>query len=468
VPLPLAGFSASESVAVQGRRWGGKQDAAAPEGHPAPLSRVPRMLLVALSLATASVLWLAPVAAGAVPTNDDFADAQALAGGLPIGLSATNAEATKEPGEPIHGDLGSKGHSVWFEWEATSSGFVTVGTCGSDFTTVVSVYTGAKVDELTKVAGDYSSQGPGCPSYEGHEVTFKATSGTTYAIAVDGDAFYVPPAEPPLGEGAIELQVKATLVPPNDDFADATPIVGSIEEEPGAEKAFYWANVRGFNWNADKELGEPDHAGDPGGASVWYSWTAPGPGPANAGSCEGKPLVAAVYTGDSLDALTPVGSNELPCGVTFTASAGATYRIALDGEFDTEAGGPALGSFSVHVSMQLPPQLPVDAPTSLPSLPLDSTAPDTMIGRRAINTAKRRATFVFRSSESESSFRCKLDKRRFVLCGSPKTYKGLKPGRHVFRVAAVDVAGNVDRWPAVARFSIPKSKSESKRRRYGR
>ena len=37
---PLAGFFASESVAVRGRSWGEKQDAAAPVGHPTPPYRV--------------------------------------------------------------------------------------------------------------------------------------------------------------------------------------------------------------------------------------------------------------------------------------------------------------------------------------------------------------------------------------------------------------------------------------------
>jgi hypothetical protein len=202
----------------------------------------------------------APGAFAAAPANDDFADAQVLAGSLPIGLTATNVEATKEVGEPMHGALGSKGHSVWFEWEAESTGFVTVGTCGSDFTTVTSVYTGTKVDELTEVAGGFNDDGPGCPSFNGRETTFRAIDGTTYEIAVDGDAFYMPPAEPPLGEGAIALQVKATPVPPNDNFANAEAIVGSIEEEPGAEHALYWGAAHGYNWNASRETGELDTA----------------------------------------------------------------------------------------------------------------------------------------------------------------------------------------------------------------
>jgi hypothetical protein len=162
-------------------------------------------LLGALALAMGCLSLWAPTALAAPPTNDNFANAQALGPGLPIELSTTNVEATKEEGEPYHGTFGSKGHSIWFKWEATFTGFVTLGTCGSDFATVTSVYTGTAVGELTKVAGDYASEGPGCPSFNGREVTFKAIGGTTYDIAVDGESFYVPPAEPPLGEGAIEL-----------------------------------------------------------------------------------------------------------------------------------------------------------------------------------------------------------------------------------------------------------------------
>ena len=225
-----------------------------------------------LVLAALGLLWIAPAALGA-PTNDDFSDAQVLA--LPAGLTESNEGATKEEGEPYHGVLGSKGHSVWFKWEATSSGFVTVNTCGSELATALSVYTGTEVDELTRVGNDFSSEGPRCPAFDGHAVTFRAISGTTYELAVDGDAFYLPPAEPPVGEGSFQLHFAVTPTPANDDFANAQAIGGSIEEEEGAELASYWASVNGFNWNADKEAGEPEHAGNPGGASVWYSWTAP-------------------------------------------------------------------------------------------------------------------------------------------------------------------------------------------------
>lgn len=53
------------------------------------------------------------------------------------------------------------------------------------------------------------------------------------------------------------------------------------------------------------------------------------------------------------------------------------------------------------------------------------------------------AKFKFTSNEAGSSFECKLDKGKFKKCKSPKTYKKLKAGKHVFKVRAIDKAGNV-------------------------
>ena len=418
----------------------------------------------ALALASAGLLLFASPALAAPPANDGFANAETLGPGLPVEITRTNVEATKETEEPNHGFLGSKGHSVWFEWEATSTGFVTVGTCGSDFVTAIGVYTGTAVNALTQVAGDYPSQGPGCPSFGGQQVTFEAISGTTYAIAVDGDAFYLPPAEPPIGEGTIEMQIEVTPTPGNDDFVDAMPLTGTVYEEE-AEVAYYSAVARGFNWNATKQLGEPEHAGDPGGASVWYAWTAPGTGPAAATACAGKPLVVGVYTGASLEALVPVGSHDFPCGVSFPASAGETYWIAVDGEFDAGSGEPELWSFDVYATMQLPAvgkgeQGPAQGLSASPLV--DAAPPETTIHKTSLRAAARSATFSFSSTEAGSTFRCKLDKRAFAACKSPRVYKNLKPGKHAFRVAAVDAAGNVDPSPAVSRFQVTKPKARKR------
>jgi hypothetical protein len=65
----------------------------------------------------------------------------------------------------------------------------------------------------------------------------------------------------------------------------------------------------------------------------------------------------------------------------------------------------------------------------------------------------RNVRFKFVSNESGSKFECKLDRQKFKPCRSPKKYKGLKPGKHVFRVRAVK-GKNVDPTPAKRKFKI--------------
>jgi len=62
--------------------------------------------------------------------------------------------------------------------------------------------------------------------------------------------------------------------------------------------------------------------------------------------------------------------------------------------------------------------------------------------------ARRTARFTFRSSETGSTFQCRLDAGRFRACSARKTYRGLALGRHILRVRAKDRAGNLDPTPA--------------------
>jgi hypothetical protein len=59
----------------------------------------------------------------------------------------------------------------------------------------------------------------------------------------------------------------------------------------------------------------------------------------------------------------------------------------------------------------------------------------------------------FSSNEKDAKFECKLDRKKFKPCKSPKTYKGLKPGKHVFKVRAVK-GENVDSTPAKRKFMV--------------
>jgi hypothetical protein len=87
----------------------------------------------------------------------------------------------------------------------------------------------------------------------------------------------------------------------------------------------------------------------------------------------------------------------------------------------------------------------------------DKTPPQTTITKGPPGRIHRRtAKFKFVSSEAGSTFQCRLDRKPWRTCRSPKKVKRLKLGKHVFKVRAIDPAGNVDPTPAVRRFKVLK------------
>ncbi|HMP74417.1 MAG TPA: hypothetical protein PKE55_14255, partial [Kiritimatiellia bacterium] len=109
--------------------------------------------------------------------------------------------------------------------------------------------------------------------------------------------------------------------PANDDFADAFALGG---ESTGGHA---------YNMTATKETGEPNHAGNAGGGSLWWTWTAPQSGTAALViQGQGFDVLAAVYTGGAVDALVPVTSaSGTSVTSSFVAVEGTTYHIAIDG-----------------------------------------------------------------------------------------------------------------------------------------
>jgi len=393
---------------------------------------------------------LVPSALAAPPPNDDFANREDLGSGLPVEVERANWEATKESGEP---SLGGSGHSIWFQWEATASGLVTVGTCKGTaaLRPAIGVFTGTELTALTEVGGEGAGGVGECSSGWGTSVTFRAVAGAEYAIGVDGVASFPGPEG---GQGSIDLSLEATPTPVNDAFANATTLDGQI-----LSSGAYSASATGFNWNATKEPGEPNHAGDPGGASVWYAWTAPSSDRYGVLVCGRFPIVWGVYTGAAVNGLTSVtGRGE--CGMALLdASSGTTYRIAVDGKGNGESASAAMGSFSVNVSRS----------ALAPSFPPERTAPveihrhqrksiNGTIRKRRIDSKHRSATFYFRASWKEARFRCQLDRRMPTWCRSPKTYEHLSVGPHEFKVIAIDPTSSGDGTPPIAHFRIGRSR----------
>jgi hypothetical protein len=82
--------------------------------------------------------------------------------------------------------------------------------------------------------------------------------------------------------------------------------------------------------------------------------------------------------------------------------------------------------------------------------------PNTVITAANISSSKHTATFSFKGTGGVGArhFKCKLDGASFTACSSPKTYTGLTPGTHTFKVTAIDSRGKVDPTPAVKSFQI--------------
>ncbi len=324
------------------------------------------------------------------PANDRFANARTLTGASGT-TTGSNTDATREAGEPNHAG-NSGGSSVWFSWVAPAAGNFTFETTGSDFDTLLAVYTGANVSALTPLASN-DDAAPGTIS----RVTFPAVAGITYRLAIDGfngasgswilrwSSEQNPPAitsfTPTTGSigstvilrganfsGAIAVRfngVSATFTvdsaaqitavvplgansgpisvttpngtassptafavgtgPRNDQFASAQLLTGPA------------VVVAGSTVEASKETGEPNHASNSGGRSIWYRWTAPANGTwaiDTAGSRFDTTL--GVYTGASVNTLAVVASNDdarddRTSRAYLSATAGSTYFIAIDG-----------------------------------------------------------------------------------------------------------------------------------------
>lgn len=140
------------------------------------------------------------------------------------------------------------------------------------------------------------------------------------------------------------LDLLAAQGPPaNDNFAAAYAISGNS------------ATPTGWNYNAGKESGEPDHAGVAGGKSAWWQWTAPTDGTLSLDTHgSGFDTLLGVYTGTGVSALTAVASNDNDgtagnaSGLSVVVLSGTVYRIAVDGK------SGATGAITLNLAFRLP------------------------------------------------------------------------------------------------------------------
>lgn len=150
--------------------------------------------------------------------------------------------------------------------------------------------------------------------------------------------------------------------PPNDAFAQAAVLEGT------------GGTASGWNLNATQESGEPAHASTGGGKSVWWLWTPAASGTASFDTHgSGFDTVLAVYTGSSVTALAAVASNDNDgaagnaSGLGFAATAGTTYRIAVDGSSGASGAVKLAWTLLQAQTIDFPPiaDMPVNSSFSL-------------------------------------------------------------------------------------------------------
>jgi hypothetical protein len=265
--------------------------------------RQARALALAAVLATTSMLLTPPPLVAASPANDDFPDAIVLSGTAGA-VGGSTAQATTDDCHLF--PIGYPRRSVWYLWTAPFTGWARFRTDGSSFDVQLA---------MSRAIGP-------CPE-SGAETAIRTEvqQGVTYRIGVGSLA------EDRGGPFVLSWTLRRPPRPPNDDLANALEIFGRN------------GLTIGSNAHGSKEPGEPAHAGEPGGRSIWFKWQAPEGGRAMFHTIGGEneaDTVLAVYTGSRPGELQAVASDansglrKRSSRLTFTATAGVVYRIAVD------------------------------------------------------------------------------------------------------------------------------------------
>jgi hypothetical protein len=223
-------------------------------------------------------------------------------------------------------------------------------TAGSDFDTVLSVWTGSELGFLAQV---------GCNDNDGAAQTSRlivpVTDETVYSIMVAGN-----------NNASGVLQFSAARVVPNDDFANRFDISGSLPYDD--------AQVQN-NYAATTESGEPTPTGcgvTSVGRSAWFTFTPSSTGKFWLDTAQSNfDTVMAVYTGSTLDNLTQVacdndGGFNHTSFLELTLNSGTTYQIMVGSK------GSAYGNLKFHVAPSsyvppTPPNPPTPRPAPLPA-----------------------------------------------------------------------------------------------------
>jgi hypothetical protein len=148
---------------------------------------------------------------------------------------------------------------------------------------------------------------------------------------------------------------------------------------------------------------------------------------------------------------------------TFTfhsTESGSTFKCAVDNGAFTSCTSPhttaALSDGQHTFKVQATDaQGNVDPTPATQTFTVDTVAPDTTLDSGPPSfTNDSTPTFTFHSNDPDAKFFCSIDNGTFFPCATPFTPSPLADGLHVFKVSAVDPAGNADLSPASQTFVV--------------
>jgi len=152
------------------------------------------------------------------------------------------------------------------------------------------------------------------------------------------------------------LNLVAAARPANDTFLNRTSLSGTS------------GTTNGNTLLGTKENGEPNHANNTGGSSIWWAWTAPSSSQVTLSTSNSFDTLLAVYTGSSVNALSKKSANDNNANsntsnLVFQAVAGTQYQFAVDGANNSE--GAVTLNWSINTTAQANLSSSISGPTSI-------------------------------------------------------------------------------------------------------
>jgi len=202
------------------------------------------------------------------------------------------------------------------------------------------------------------------------------------------------------------LQALANL-PANNNFASASALSNTNNS----------GSISSSTILATKETDEPHHAGNTGGQSVWWTWTAPANGQLSIDTHDSNyDTLLAVYRGTAVSALNNLTANDNDgfgvgvgnSSVLLQAQAGQEYKIAIDGA-DGAAGflqlnwrlDPAANA-NLSVSMIGPSDITLGTPQPY-VMTVNNNGPQAATNVTVTTTLPTGATFVSSNANCTTS-----------------------------------------------------------------